>query len=802
MIPTFDLNNIRYVLVDIWDVNDDRNIRDMDIQQAKMFDTWVFVNKLQIDEKMVACYVNLDNVWYHQTNAVKVLGSVIANNHTYGYGYVNSQNFYDYIIQYGQKRGLSGQQHTWYCDCETTSQKITQYHHLHVLPSEALNACGLYKIKTNVRTCHKCEREQIRLYGELADLVDLCRRVSDSKQSHATFITYYMSAPRWAQKFLIGLHCVARDQDINIMDILKIEGICAKQVQGIYRNDMNVIFELQVLINRVDSAVQWDKEKINRTNIDVVDIPYSEVFKIACEAFAHAESNGARPRRSAWHSYWAQRYALTPNGAIHSQYQKDDNYIKEVKHRYRTKKTVLSTMNSLKFVDLINRTPEITAKTSTKYEWGKVRALYGCDITTHLLADFGMAQCESTLPSWMPVGERASEANIVKLMDTMKIGVPVCYDYDDFNSQHSVSSMQAVINAWLSVYARHLTPEQVTAVDWTSRSLDKMIVKDDLGTGTHYTAKGTLFSGWRLTSFVNTVLNWVYLEKAGLSQNVIKSIHNGDDVYAVTSTLGDAMQLVSNAANMGIRAQVTKMNIGTIAEFLRMDLRTTNITGKQYLSRACATLVHGRVESSEPNSALDAMEADAERITAMVHRGARLQFISNLSKILDINLGRVFDLDVSDIAKVKQIHRVHGGLNDEKIQLREKVVKVSFGNENLEVTGLIKNMSHGINDYINFIAYQLDIDRDRLDTKMVKASAARQLTQYKTKLVIEPISIFESVKLMSLYHGWKNLPVLKQLNQARSVTSKIGLALLDLDNCYKDVLVRTGEPLKWLSILA
>lgn len=56
-----------------------------------------------------------------------------------------------------------------------------------------------------------------------------------------------------------------------------------------------------------------------------------------------------------------------------------------------------------------NRVPMIYSSVSTKYEWGKVRALFGCDITSYLMADFPMGQAEECLPSYFPVGQKANE---------------------------------------------------------------------------------------------------------------------------------------------------------------------------------------------------------------------------------------------------------------------------------------------------------------------------------------------------------------------------------------------------------
>jgi hypothetical protein len=639
------------------------------------------------------------------------------------------------------------------------------------------------------------------LHGSLADLASMAFSINAVKSTHATFFSYYMLTSRWAQRFLLGCYYISKDKRIPLINILKTEGIMAKQVQGLYRHDMNQIFELNVLVNRIDSEVDWVSEMQHRTQPDTVPISEHDVYELAHDAFMLARKQEARPKKHTWREFWGMRYANTPSGAVHSQNMKDDVAIREVPNKYRNKKTVFCTMRNCTFDEYYKRTPCISAKTSVKYEWGKVRALYGCDMTSHIMADFGLAQCEETLPNWMPTGKSASESNVAKLMMSMQSGVPLCYDYDDFNSQHSIGSMQAVLYAWLDVYRGDITDEQIAAVEWTIKSVDNMYVLGGVNTQ-GYQASGTLFSGWRLTSFVNTVLNWVYLEHCNISVSAVASIHNGDDVFAITNTMGDAVDVIRQAKQAGIRAQVDKMNIGTIAEFLRMDLRATMLTGRQYLTRACATLTHARVETSQPNSAADVLEADNERLLSLEVRGGRLCVINAYKKLIYNQVARVFSLDDEVIKNINIIPRVLGGFNDEKVPVGLVIKKQRLGVREQQAVDVIKRMRPGLNDYIDMVAAMLSIKREMLDDKQITDTVERQMTVYKTGLSIEKIDIKEAGLLVGMHHAWQNVIGIARLSLARTITKDINLIDLRDFPSYCNVLRQSGRPLHWLSILS
>ena len=79
-------------------------------------------------------------------------------------------------------------------------------------------------------------------------------------------------------------------------------------------------------------------------------------------------------------------------------------------------------------------------------------------------------------------------------------------------------------------------------------------------------------SGWRLTTFINSVLNCIYTKVmlAG-AKTSYRSVHNGDDVMIGCNNF----QLACRAIRLGLRKQVRlqrrKCAFGGLAEFLRVD---------------------------------------------------------------------------------------------------------------------------------------------------------------------------------------------------------------------------------------
>jgi hypothetical protein len=122
-----------------------------------------------------------------------------------------------------------------------------------------------------------------------------------------------------------------------------------------------------------------------------------------------------------------------------------------------------------------------------------------------------MFDCEDILRDRFPIGRDAESERVHRKLTAMLRGSEsFCYDFDDFNAQHSTESMMTVLMAYRDTFQGNMSPEQLVAMNWVIASICDVRVKEQ-NVDKWYTAKGTLMSGWRLTTFMNTVLNYVYM---------------------------------------------------------------------------------------------------------------------------------------------------------------------------------------------------------------------------------------------------------------------------------------------------
>lgn len=186
--------------------------------------------------------------------------------------------------------------------------------------------------------------------------------------------------------------------------------------------------------------------------------------------------------------------------------------------------------------------------------------------------------------------------NVEALLDPSRFGQPVipaeevgfCIDFEDFNSQHPLWALKAVfeeLRPWMYGGYRE-------SVEWCVSAWDNM----HLTSGEPWL--GTLPSGHRATSFINTVLNHAYtsvlLEDAAVApEDVRLRGHTGDDVVLTVRSVAAAEHLLAHlGGDPGVRLQVAKQAVcmGSV-EFLRFNGAGTRWLG--YPCRAIAKLAAG-----------------------------------------------------------------------------------------------------------------------------------------------------------------------------------------------------------------
>jgi len=423
--------------------------------------------------------------------------------------------------------------------------------------------------------------------------------------------------------------------------------------------------------------------------------------------FSRDDPQKEKPRKLNWKDYWEARWQWSAAGSIHSQYKEDLKNIPNIRE-LKNKFIALCIKEDVGMEYYTKRKPEIHAWASVKYEWGKMRAIYGTDITSYILTNFVFFNCEDTLTIDFPVGKKARPSFVTaRVGAVLENTIPLCLDYEDFNSQHSNEAMEAVLNAWVKCNEKNLSDDQIKAAPWVIDSIRNTIITDNMGTNTTYKSKGTLMSGWRLTTFVNSVLNYIYTNKIlGQRTTTFRSIHNGDDVLIGTRNFEIARIAIKSAEKNNIRLQRKKCAYGGIAEFLRVD-HIRGDTG-QYLARNIATLMHSRIESKIAVQATDIIEAMEERLKEYVQRGGIENITIKLREKYYKRLSPTYNMTSEDFYDIKILHRVVGGINSEEYAPINKIV---LTNKIEKPTEMPEKMP-GVNAYANAVKRTLDLDVD------------------------------------------------------------------------------------------
>ncbi len=129
-------------------------------------------------------------------------------------------------------------------------------------------------------------------------------------------------------------------------------------------------------------------------------------------------------------------------------------------------------------------------------------------------------------------------------------------------------------------------------LQWLIESFDNMHVMDM--DGEWQRISGTLMSGHRMTSIINTILNAAYLRivLGNDIYNACNFLHVGDDVLATCDEASVAHTVVNATMQSSLRFQRQKQGFGVFsAKFLRVCFNESFALG--YLARAVASTVSG-----------------------------------------------------------------------------------------------------------------------------------------------------------------------------------------------------------------
>ncbi|CCD33024.1 RNA dependent RNA polymerase [Aspergillus foetidus slow virus 1] len=257
------------------------------------------------------------------------------------------------------------------------------------------------------------------------------------------------------------------------------------------------------------------------------------------------------------------------------------------------------------------------ASASPKLEAGKTRAIFACDTRSY----FAFSWCLNAVQkAWRNsrvlldpgIGGHLGMVNRIRHAQRGG-GVNLMLDFDDFNSQHHTVAMQIVFDE-LCKY--------IGAPDWYRHVLVNSFTRTHVSIdGRWELVQGTLMSGHRGTTFINSVLNAAYIRMAvgGPYFDSLLSLHTGDDVYIRANTLGDCDYILNRCRDYGCRLNPAKQSVGYYgAEFLRVAIRGERAYG--YFARGVSGFVNGNWTSSDPLSLTEGLSSAIASCRTLINR--------------------------------------------------------------------------------------------------------------------------------------------------------------------------------------
>lgn len=318
-----------------------------------------------------------------------------------------------------------------------------------------------------------------------------------------------------------------------------------------------------------------------------VDLDSFELRRAVKEIIRDEIAEDRRPEWPTVDEFFSKRWLTTVNGS-HNKTVHKRPYVDDLPSELKKMR-----MHRRAGVEVMSRNPlfgwdgETSVSVSAKLEHAKRRALFACDTVSYMAFDYLLKPVER---SW--VGRRVlldpgkgGSVGMAHRISVLEKQYPygVMLDYEAFNEHHTLEAQRIVIEEATRGADRRM-------VEMCLESFGKMRIRGERGTRT---VKGTLMSGHRATSFINSVLNAAYIKLMLSSRwTNTKSIHVGDDVVVLCRTLNEARQLIDTAQGSPFRFNQMKQSFGRYSkEFLRMSGTGRKFYG--YLARAVSSLVSG-----------------------------------------------------------------------------------------------------------------------------------------------------------------------------------------------------------------
>lgn len=506
--------------------------------------------------------------------------------------------------------------------------------------------------KTNVRLSGLCQGLQaeglLKYYGPM--LASLAYRVSDDQACGAVLYATGLAQKLGPYAYTYATKAVLYPKDAKILSTaLKALG-CNSDMSGALLVEADTLQGRGVgTVDLYDEArYRCDQRRVDESVVHISDAALIS----AIDDVLREEIDFDKVAFEDLSQFWSGRWAWCVNGS-HS--------------RVLDRQGGLDTRSIFPGVDRVYRRMYAEAQesepisdwdghvyvsASEKLEHGKTRSIFACDTVSYFGFEHLLNPIERAWRGRRVILDPGSQGHYGVARRILKLradgGVNVMLDYDDFNSAHATRTMQLLFQRLcaLTGYPPGLADRLIGSFDKEHIYCRGKLIG---------LAKGTLMSGHRGTTFINSVLNAVYVRVAvgRATYESYKAVHVGDDIYICVPTHADAALLLTRTRDIGCRMNPMKQSVGTVgAEFLRMGIRSTHAVG--YFARAVASAVSGNWVTESQLSPRDALRTAIATTHTLENRSGVDLFSSILSRplarLLNIKLSLVRGLLSGSIA--------------------------------------------------------------------------------------------------------------------------------------------------------
>lgn len=408
----------------------------------------------------------------------------------------------------------------------------------------------------------------------------------------------------------------------------------------------SMFIETQCLLGRDVGDIDMDFECARRTDPGlcrrtVVDID-DEQLRTAVRGVIKRELSGRTVEFEDVNSFWSRRWGWYVNGAHSRTLERFEPKWGVEGVQGRIHRRVFSENTEIN--PLTEWSGVAYFSTSVKLETGKKRALFAGDSVTYTNFEHILKPVER---AWRNVrcvldpgtaGHVGVARRVRKMQERGMLNMML--DYDDFNSQHSTRAMQIVFEELVGITGY----DAVQGAKLVKSFERSRVISNGVDKGW---SRGTLMSGHRATTFINSVLNEAYLTAVSPRFGGLKSVHVGDDVYVSVRDMAEAAAILRDIDASDLRVNPVKQSVGFYcAEFLRMAMTRDAAYG--YVARCIGSIVDGNWENDVALEPLQALRGMCQSSWTLMNRAQN----RTMYKYLVPSCVRMTGLSVSTISAV------------------------------------------------------------------------------------------------------------------------------------------------------